>query len=198
MSEICNDFQPLLIQINKLLKEGTVILAIDGGSGSGKTTLSRFLESQYACTVFHVDDFFLREEQRTPERYAEIGGNFDRERFLDEVLLPLQESQTIQYRKFDCSTLQLSSPIRVNVEKLVVIEGVYAMHPELADYYTFSVFLDITKDAQKQRILLREPKEKAQRYFEKWIPMEDEYFEEMQVKERCDMCVSIDLTALID
>ena len=34
-----------------------------------------------------MDDFFLRPEQRRPERFAEPGGNVDRERFAAEVLV---------------------------------------------------------------------------------------------------------------
>ena len=57
-----------------------------------------------------MDDFFLRPEQRTPERYAEPGGNVDRERFLAEVLIPLRAGETVQYRRFDCSTFTVLPP----------------------------------------------------------------------------------------
>lgn len=36
-----------------------------------------------------MDDFFLRIEQRTPERMTEVGGNVDYERFLETVLFPV-------------------------------------------------------------------------------------------------------------
>ena len=60
-----------------LAQSGQVIVAIDGNCTAGKTTLAGMLEEMYDCSVFHMDDFFLRPEQRTPERYAEIGGNVD-------------------------------------------------------------------------------------------------------------------------
>ena len=73
---------PLLCAIDrKAARQGRVLLAIEGGSASGKTTLSQLLSRIYGCTVFHMDEFFLRPEQRTPERLAEPGGNVDRERF---------------------------------------------------------------------------------------------------------------------
>ena len=69
-------------QINMLLEEKNfVIVAIDGKCTSGKTTLASQLAEIYDCNVFHMDDFFLRPEQRTPERFAEVGGNVDYERF---------------------------------------------------------------------------------------------------------------------
>ena len=86
-----NRIKILFEEIEKRLEKGPLTLVIDGPSASGKTTLSGMFREKYDCTVFHMDDFFLRPEQRTPERYAEIGGNIDRERFLEDVLIPLKK-----------------------------------------------------------------------------------------------------------
>lgn len=71
---------PLLCEIDKAMSEGRTTLAIEGGSVSGKTTLADLPEQIYGCTLFHMDDFYLRPEQRTADRLAESGGNVDRER----------------------------------------------------------------------------------------------------------------------
>ena len=74
-------------RIDELLaKKNMVIVAIDGKCTSGKTTLASKLAEIYDCNVFHMDDFFLRPEQRIPERLAEVGGNVDYERFQEEVI----------------------------------------------------------------------------------------------------------------
>lgn len=178
---------PLFLQIDGMLSEGQVNLAIEGGSASGKTTLGKLLEQVYECNVFHMDDFFLRPEQRTKERFAETGGNVDWERFLEEVLVPLSKKEQIIYRRFDCSTFTLAEPTLPEPSKLNVIEGAYSMHPELAKYYDFSVFLDVMPELQKKRIEKRNTPELAKRFFEEWIPMEQRYFNEFKIKERCDM-----------
>lgn len=178
---------PFFLQIDGMLSQGQVNLAIEGGSASGKTTLGKLLEQVYECNIFHMDDFFLRPEQRTKERFAEPGGNVDRERFLEEVLVPLGKNEQIAYRRFDCSTFSLAEPILLKPLKLNVIEGAYSMHPELSKYYNFSVFLDIMPQLQKMRITKRNTPELAKRFFEEWIPMEQRYFIEFKVKERCDM-----------
>ena len=54
-----------------------VIVGIDGFCAAGKTTLADRLSRKFDCNVFHMDDFFLRPGQRTPERRAEVGGNVD-------------------------------------------------------------------------------------------------------------------------
>ena len=180
-------FLPLFIRIDRMLREGTVRLAIEGGSAAGKTTLSKLLTQVYDCTVFHMDDFFLRPEQRTKKRFAEPGGNVDRERFLEEVLLPLHRREPVAYRRFDCSTFILEEPVLEKPTRLTVIEGAYSMHPELSAYYNLSVFLEVSPELQRKRIEKRNTPELAKRFFEEWIPMEQRYFTELRVKERCDM-----------
>ena len=194
-------FLPLFIQIDHMLADkvsGTqpesfplVTLAIEGGSASGKSTLGSVLEQVYGCTLMHMDDFFLQPHQRTPERFAQPGGNVDRERFLEEVLQPLSRKESVQYRPFDCSSFTIQPPVSITPEKLVVIEGAYSMHPELADHYDFSVFLDIDPALQKSRINKRNSPAFAQRFFNEWIPMEHRYFEVMQVQERCNLIISV-------
>lgn len=63
---------PLLAAIDqKRTERERVTVAIEGGSASGKTTLAVLLTNIYDCKVFHMDDFFLRPEQRTAERLLE-------------------------------------------------------------------------------------------------------------------------------
>ena len=41
-----------------------LLIAVDGRCASGKTTLAASLERETGCNVVHMDDFFLRPEQR--------------------------------------------------------------------------------------------------------------------------------------
>ena len=185
-------FAPLFAELDRRLAgEVPVRLAIEGGSASGKTTLGKILAERYGCTVFHMDDFFLRPEQRTAARFAEPGGNVDRERFLEEVLLPLRRGEEIFYRRFDCATMQLQKPIEIVPGKLVVTEGAYSMHPELAPYYDLSVFLEISPELQRERILHRNTPEKAKRFFDEWIPMEQAYFAAFDIPAKCTLRLPI-------
>lgn len=186
------DFLPLLAKIDSLLlKKSSAVIAIEGGSASGKTTLAKLLEDVYGCTVLHTDDFFLRPEQRTARRLAEVGGNMDRERFLQEILEPLHQGKTITYSPFDCSKQTLSQSVSVTPTPLTVIEGTYSMHTDLAPYYDFSVFLDIAPNYQKARILKRNTPRLAKRFFDEWIPLEKKYFEGMKAASRCDLVILI-------
>jgi len=184
-------FQPLFRCLDTLLRSGEVVMAIDGGSASGKTTLAEALRARYDGTVFHMDDFFLRPEQRTPERFAQPGGNVDRERFLEEVLVPLRKKRPIRYRRFDCATFTMAPAMEVVPKRLTIIEGAYSMHPELAEYYDFSVFLAISPELQKKRIALRNSGQEAERFYTRWIPLEQVYFSRLNVEARCDLSIPI-------
>ena len=164
-------------RIDALLGEkNCVIVAIDGKCTSGKTTLAGKLAEIYDCNVFHMDDFFLRPEQRTPERFAEVGGNVDYERFYKEVLLPLKTSQPFSYRPFDCKTFTLSAPVTVAPQKLNIIEGSYSHHSYFGNPYDLKILLTVDEETQRQRILER-PIFLHNRFFEEWIPMENQFFE---------------------
>ena len=185
--------RPLLVRIDRLMAERErVLVAIDGGSASGKTTLGALLQSIYVCPVFHMDDFFLRPEQRTPERFSEPGGNVDRERFLSEVLLPLREGKAVDYRRFDCKTFTIAPPRRIEPGRLNIVEGAYAMHPDLAPYYDLTVFLAVSAEKQRERILKRNAPAHAKQFFDRWIPFEQRYFDALDVRNRCDLILSAD------
>lgn len=182
------DALPLLCAIDRLMgQRERVTVAIEGGSASGKTSLSRLLEQVYDCNVFHMDDFFLQMHQRTPERFAEPGGNVDRERFAAEVLEPLKKGGAFEYRVFDCSQMALGEKIAVAPKKLNVVEGAYSMHPELRGAYDLSVFLSVDPALQAERILHRNGAKMQQRFLNEWIPLEHRYFENCGVAESCTL-----------
>lgn len=169
-----------------LSQKDRIIVAIDGKCTSGKTTLAAKLAEIYDCNVFHMDDFFLRPEQRTPARFAEVGGNVDYERFREAVLLPLQAGQPFFYCPFDCSALALSEPIQVAPRKLNIVEGTYSQHPHFGDPYDLKVVLTVTPELQRERVLQR-PAFLHRRFFEEWIPMENRYFQCWKIEETCDL-----------
>ena len=185
---------PILTETDKLLTHGSPIIAIEGGSAAGKTTLANALQHVYgshACNVFHTDDFFLRPGQRTPERLAEVGGNLDRERFAQEIVRPLNANTPVTYRRFDCMTQTLGEPITVQKSTLTVVEGAYSMHPAFGRYYDLAIFLDVDPSTQKKRIARRNVPQLAKRFFDEWIPLENEYFSKTDAKCRADLTLTL-------
>ncbi len=181
------DIEEIFSKVRGLLEEKErVLVAIDGRCAAGKTTLAARLQEVFACNVFHMDDFFLRPEQRTKERYAEPGGNVDRERFEAEVLRPLLSHKPFSYRPFDCRTMALQAPVEVNPTALSVIEGTYSCHPALFGSYDLRIFLTVTPKEQLLRIRRRNA-EGVEMFTKRWIPLEEHYFAAYQIEERCEM-----------
>ena len=153
-----------------------IIAAIDGRCGSGKTTLAAWLMEQFDGNLFHMDDFYLRSEQRTPERLAETGGNVDYERFREEVTAPLAAGREVLYRRFDCASFSMEEPVLFPAKRLNVIEGSYSMHPYFGGIYDLRVFMTIDPAVQAERIRRRNGEEKLRRFLSEWIPKEEAYF----------------------
>ena len=184
MNEILSSLKS---HIDRLMAKGDpVIIAIEGNCTAGKTTLTTALEKEYDCNVFHMDDFFLRPEQRTAERYVQPGGNVDYERFREEVLDNITQGSAFSYRPFDCSTFTFSDAVTVQPKRLTVVEGTYCLHPYFGDVYDLKVFMCVSQELQTQRILKR-PVFLHKRFFEEWIPMEQNYFDHYQIRKKCDL-----------
>lgn len=169
-----------------LTQKAFVIVAIDGPCTSGKTTLAGKLAELYDCNLIHMDDFFLRPEQRTEERYAEAGGNVDYERFWEEVLLPLSSGSEFSYRPFDCKTFTLSQPAEVTPKQLTIIEGSYSLHPHFGEPYDLKILLTVDPETQHQRVLQR-PAFLQEQFLTRWIPMENRYLEHFSIAKKVHM-----------
>ncbi|MDF2685394.1 MAG: hypothetical protein K0S55_575 [Clostridia bacterium] len=185
-------FFEIFCKIDTLLKSlDNITIAIDGKSGGGKSTLSALLNNIYNCNIFHMDDFFLRPELRTEARLNEVGGNVDYVRFKEEVLKNLKSGFEFKYQIYDCSKKALGEYISVIPKKLNIIEGVYSMHPSLIKNYDLKIFINICSQKQSSRILKRNGDFMHKRFLNEWIPLENRYFNEMKIKEQCDLIYQI-------
>lgn len=162
------------------------IIAIDGRCAAGKTTLAKILSENVNCDVIHIDDFYLPFEKRTKERMAQSGGNIDFERLISEVLTPIKNGEPYVYSKYSCQNNTFSVGQSVNPQKITVVEGSYSCHPCVFSFYNLHFFLDIDKETQKERVLRRN-KDNADAFFSKWIPMEEKYFSEFNIKDKCEI-----------
>lgn len=162
-------------------------IAIEGPCGSGKSELAGFLAAQYHAPVIRIDDFFLQPEQRTPERFTEPGGNFDRERFQSEVVIPWLAGRTPEYRVFDCKRMRFTEQIRIPDHPLLLVEGSYSHHPSIADAWDIRVFLDLSAAEQTARLRRREGDDGVGKFVERWIPLENAYFRSLEIRRRADL-----------
>ena len=181
-------------KILKRIKEQTTkesavpyIVAIDGRCASGKSTLAAYLKSALACSVIHMDHFFLQPHQRTEKRLREPGGNVDYERFKKEVMIPLKKGEAFSYRIFDCHRMDFHGKAYVPRTSIVIVEGAYCCRPEFIGAWDLKVFLKVGREEQLRRIAKRNGKEQVKQFEQFWIPMEEVYLKACHVEAKCDI-----------
>ena len=182
---------PLLCAIDReMARTPFVRTAIDGPCASGKSTLGEELAQIYRCPLLHMDDFFLRPEQRTEERLAQPGGNVDYERFDREALAPLCRGEEARFRPWRCREGAFGPELVVRPSPQTVIEGSYSLHPALRDRFQLRVWLEADMDARLARLSARGGPGCMERFRKVWIPLEDRYFAACRVKECCQLQIS--------
>lgn len=177
---------PILQAIAKLPSKMKIV-AIDGRCASGKTTLASQLKQVTGAGLVHMDDFFLPPKMRTEERMREAGGNVHYERFMDEVIPHIADSQTFKYRRFDCSRMELGETIEVPAGNLRIVEGSYSCHPVFGKYMDLKVFCSVEPEEQLRRIEKRDGCEMLDRFRNQWIPMEEQYIQHFKIREQADV-----------
>ena len=170
------DYIEAFCRIDALVGQGKPVrVAIDGGSASGKTTLAALIAGNYDANIFHMDDFFLPPERKTPQRLAEPGGNVDYERFAAEVIPRILSGKAFEYHAYSCKTGALTS-VKVAPKPLSIVEGAYSLHPALREGYDLTIFLEIDPAEQSRRIVVRNGAQMHARFMKEWIPLEEKYF----------------------
>lgn len=166
-----------------------VVIALDGMAASGKTTLAGLLAQRLDAGVIHMDDFFLPQGFRTPERLREPGGNVYYERFATEVIPYLRCGQPFAYRVFDAHAHRYTGERLVEDKAFLIVEGAYARHPRFGDPYDLRIFCKCAPGEQLRRVKERSP-ERVEMFRAMWIPMENRYFEAFSVEQTSDMVIT--------
>ena len=95
----------------------------------------------------------------------------------EEIFDHLHDENGITYRRFDCSKQELLEPVHVPYKEMVIVEGSYCQHPYFGEPYDLKIFLQISGEEQKKRIIARNGEKMWKRFEEEWIPKELAYFE---------------------
>lgn len=179
---------PILEAVKSLTEtKERVVVSLEGRCASGKSTAAEILSKILDAPVIKTDDFFLPFERKTPERLAETAGNTDYERFAAEVISNLQKNGEFTYNAYSCSDGKYYSKT-VSASKVIIVEGVYSQRREFKDFYDLRVFMDVSEETQLARLEKRSPA-LLHRFRNEWIPMEEKYFNELKIKENCDIVI---------
>ena len=191
----------LLTEIEKVVARSQkmpVIIAIDGNCGSGKTFYSSKLSTCLGASVIHCDDFFLPTELRSAERLNEVGGNIHYERLHDTLAMLKAEpftanntNQTFTYSAYNCSTATFEEITQAK-SNIIIVEGSYALHKMLRNFYDLKILFKIDSLTQYQRLLQREGEQGISNFVNRWIPLENRYFDSLDTTG----CVIVDTSEI--
>ena len=167
------------------------MVAFDGPSGSGKSTLTLNLQKLLPGSQVVDIEFFYSDvgvdppDGLSPEECYEQHVDW---RALDEqVLRPLRRGETGSYQLYDWIAEQKGDWVSVTPEGIVLINGLYAMRPELMDVYDLTVYVDTPPTERTARLATR-PDNPV--WVERWAIGFDWYIDHMRVEERADIVIS--------
>lgn len=167
-----------LIDIIKKLphKHKTLLIAIDGRGGSGKTTLALIIKKSFPeARIITTDDFYNKIIEKIDERLLR-----------KQILEPLSKDLPTKYMEYNG---KIRKPRIIEPGGIVIIEGVYAFHSSVSNYYDFKVWINIPLELVNKRVKKRDG------YFDKdWNkfhrPKEDKYLKKDSPKSRADLIIS--------
>ena len=156
--------------------EQSVVIAIDGPSCAGKSILATALGLRSGGSVLEGDDFYRHTlprlgvtQRETMSDGAVVDAVIDWERLRAEALLPLWAGQlaTFQPYDWDAGDGRLAPPKIIPAADVIIVEGVYAARPELADLVDVAVYLGVDPEVRAVRYAQRTDDPDWRRFWER-------------------------------
>ncbi len=178
---MAHDLSEVAIQISKLEArcQDVKLITIDGPAGSGKTTLAKQLSSHLDdCPIISMDDLYDGwRDALNPELW---------QRIYDQILEPFLQDNPAQIQKFDWKLRQFTDWVTVPVSSHLIIEGVGASHPFIANCSVLNIWIEADQDLLLDRVLKRDGEEIRDEML-RWQLLEKAYFDEYSIKQNADL-----------
>ncbi len=181
-----------LLKIKKYLNEKKIFtIAIDGKCGAGKTTLAKHLKEYFdkyslPCVIVHLDNFIYPKKFRS---FYSTPKDYDINRFLKEVLIPLKNSKTAAFCLYSWTDDNFSKKQIINPPIILLVEGVNSADKSLNVFLDFKIFINLDKKIRQQRVLKRGNFSKKE--FEFWSKTESEIFKNRDIENYYDFIYNV-------
>jgi uridine kinase len=159
-------------------------IAIDGRDGSGKTSFAKVLETYLpGFVMLNGDDYF------EPINDPIVWGEFNDERFAQDVIEPLKQDNTFTYRPYDWHSEPHISEKQITVEQGICLERCYSFTFELD--WDLKIWVETPREICIERGLAREtlPREQTVPAWEIWQTQRDEYIRTFRPQEKADIVI---------
>ncbi len=182
----------LAIKGKRTIREAFLI-GIDGLGGSGKTRFAeeiKILES--SIEIVHLDDFYLPSINRPASAKAKssFGSNIDFKRVSTQLIEPLLADKDAYFERYDWDTDTLAEIHMIPRRITVIIEGVYALAPELIGMYNLKVWIDCPRKIRLARGLNRDGSGQRDQWIQEWMPAEDRYVQNYSPMIKADIIIN--------
>ena len=156
--------------------ERPVVIAIDGPSCAGKSILATALALRSDGSVLEGDDFYRQRlprltltQRETMSDSAVVNAVIDWERLRAEALLPLRAGQSATFQPYDWDAHdgRLAPPKIIPAAAVIIVDGVYAARPELADLVDVAVYLGVDPQVRAVRYAERTDDPDWRRFWER-------------------------------
>jgi uridine kinase len=169
-----------------------IVVEIAGGSGSGKTTvvaerLKRIFNNQ--ILILPMDDYYHGKDYIESEAKRGNVLNWDQpealnlDLFLQHLYL-LKSGKSVEKPIYDMKACKTIGTEKVNPNKIIIVEGLFALDERLKDLGDVKVFVDVSIHGRLIRKLMRDIQRTGRRpinilkYFSKVVnPMHEKYVE---------------------
>jgi uridine kinase len=179
-----------------LRKQASLFVGVDGPGGAGKSTfaqgLTRALEGQgLPAQVVHMDDFYRPSRERHVGALESLppASDFDWERLLGQVLVPLMEDRPARYQRYNWPSDTLAEWHSIPPGGAVIVEGISALREELSRFYHFRVWVDSPRPTRLARGVDRDGEAQRSTWENHWMPAEERYFSLHRPQDKAELWV---------
>ncbi|MDO8379107.1 uridine kinase [Phenylobacterium sp.] len=124
-------------------KPKPLLVALDGLPLAGKSTLAERLVRELGAECLWLDDFVKPEGEWPSRNTPSFPFDYVRYDAFMAAIHALARFGRCSYHPYDWSTGSVSSELKVvSAERLAVVEGVSALHPDLAPLYDLRVWVE--------------------------------------------------------
>jgi molybdopterin-guanine dinucleotide biosynthesis protein A len=141
-----------------------IVIAIDGPSCAGKSILANAVALRAGGSVLEGDAFYRTALQKLSVAQREaisdagvVDAVIDWERLRDEALLPLRARHPATFQPYDWNADdgRLAPPKTIPAADVIIVDGVYAARPELAELVDMTVYLGVDPQTRASRYAAR-------------------------------------------
>lgn len=177
------DLPAAVVAAVREVADGAPVIVIDGPAGAGKTSAAAAIVTVVAprsAAVIHMDDL-----------YDGWGGlNDELTDYLTEELEPqIRAGEDITHRCYDWHRGEFGAMKHVPETDVLIVEGVGAGQPALADVADLAIWVEAPRDVCEQRWRARDGAAMSA-HFPAWWAAQDAHFARYRTRERADLAVT--------